>query len=614
MVGLAIAIVLGMLFAILMSQAKWVERSLFPYAVVLQTIPILALVPLIGFWFEFNFRSRVIVCVLIAIFPIINNTLFGLLSADQGQHDLFTLHDSSRFTRLWRLQLPAGMPAIFSGFRISAGLAVIGAIVGDFFFRQGDPGIGKLIDNYSRASNPRSSSERSSSRPCSDSSSSGCSGSSATASSGHVARDRAKAELISAPEQHLQGGHMRKTTKAAWLAVPLAGFLFLAACGDDSDSSSATTGGGAATTGAGAATTGSGAATTGASGGEAGSLAGVCPDTVIVQTDWNPEAEHGGLYQLVGPDPQIDTDKKAVTGELMASGGVDTGVKIEVRVGGPAIGFQQVTAQLYTDDSILLGYVSNDEAVQNSADKPTIAPDGAAEEEPADRDVGPGDLPRCQDHRRPSRHHDDPGVRRRRVPRLPRRQGHRAAEPDRGRLRRHTRLASSPRAARSRSRASLRPSRTSTRTRCPEWGKPVAFQLIHDTGLEIYSQTMSTRPENVTKFADCFKKLIPIMQQADVDYAADPAATNALIVDLVKQYDTGWVYSEGVADFSVEQQVKLELVGNEDGYSGGIDDARVQGVIDNLVPIFDAKGVKVKDGLNAADIIDLQFVDKNIQF
>ena len=77
----------------------------------------------------------------------------------------------------------------------------------------------------------------------------------------------------------------------------------------------------------------------------------------------------------------------------------------------------------------------------------------------------------------------------------------------------------------------------------PEWGKPVAFQLIHDTGLEIYSQTMSTRPENVTKFADCFKKLIPIMQQADVDFAKDPAATNTLIVDLVKQYDTGWVYS-----------------------------------------------------------------------
>ena len=139
MVGLAIAIVLGMFLAILMSQAKWIERSLFPYAVVLQTIPILALVPLIGFWFDFNFRSRVIVCVLIAIFPIINNTLFGLLSADQGQHDLFTLHDASRVTRLRRLQLPSGMPAIFAGFRISAGLSVIGAIVGDFEIPFGYP-------------------------------------------------------------------------------------------------------------------------------------------------------------------------------------------------------------------------------------------------------------------------------------------------------------------------------------------------------------------------------------------------------------------------------------------------------------------------------------------
>ena len=126
----------------------------------------------------------------------------------------------------------------------------------------------------------------------------------------------------------------------------------------------------------------------------------------------------------------------------------------------------------------------------------------------------------------------------------------------------------------------------------PEWGKPVAFQLIHDTGLEIYSQTIGTKPENITKFADCFKKLIPIMQQADVDYAKDPAATNTLIVDLVKQYDTGWVYSEGVADFSVEQQVKLELVGNEDGYSGGMDEARVQGVIDNLLPIFAKQNVR----------------------
>jgi NitT/TauT family transport system permease protein len=148
MEGLAISIVLGITIAVLMSQAKWVERSFFPYAVALQTVPILAITPLIGQFFDFNFKSRVIVCVIISLFPIIANTLFGLLSADEGHHDLFRLHGANRWTRLWKLQFPGALPAIFTGLRISAGLAVIGAIVGDFFFRRGDPGLGILIANY----------------------------------------------------------------------------------------------------------------------------------------------------------------------------------------------------------------------------------------------------------------------------------------------------------------------------------------------------------------------------------------------------------------------------------------------------------------------------------
>jgi NitT/TauT family transport system permease protein len=147
-VGLVIASALGIGIAVAMSQARWVERSLFPWAVVLQTVPILAIVPLIGFWWGFDFRSRVLVCVLIAIFPMITNTLFGLRSAPAGLHDLFSLRRASRWTRLKKLEFPAALPAIFVGLRISAGLSVIGAIVGDFFFRQGDPGIGRLIDNY----------------------------------------------------------------------------------------------------------------------------------------------------------------------------------------------------------------------------------------------------------------------------------------------------------------------------------------------------------------------------------------------------------------------------------------------------------------------------------
>ncbi len=146
--GLAIAIAIGVLWAIAMSQARWVERSLFPYAVILQSIPILAVVPLIGFEFGYDFFARTIVCVLIALFPMVSNTLFGLQSVDRSQRELFTLQGASRWTILTKLEFPSALPAIFAGMRISAGLAVVGAIVGDFFFQRGTPGIGALISKY----------------------------------------------------------------------------------------------------------------------------------------------------------------------------------------------------------------------------------------------------------------------------------------------------------------------------------------------------------------------------------------------------------------------------------------------------------------------------------
>jgi NitT/TauT family transport system permease protein len=150
LIGLVIAAVWGIFIAVLMNQAKWVERSIFPYAVVIQTLPILALVPLIRNWFGTGINARVVACVLIAIFPVITNTLFGLQSVDRSHHELFTLHGTNRVTRLWKLELPAALPAIFTGLRIAAGGSVIGAIVGDFFFRQGEIGIGRLIDNYQK--------------------------------------------------------------------------------------------------------------------------------------------------------------------------------------------------------------------------------------------------------------------------------------------------------------------------------------------------------------------------------------------------------------------------------------------------------------------------------
>lgn len=147
-VGLGIAFLIGTVLAILMSQAKWIERSLYPYVVIVQVTPILALVPLIAIWFGFDFQARVVVVVLIAIFPIVTNTLWGLLTVDSNLHDLFSLHGAGRVKRLLKLQLPHAVPAIFVGLRISAGLSVIGTIVGEFFFRQGTPGLGRLLDLY----------------------------------------------------------------------------------------------------------------------------------------------------------------------------------------------------------------------------------------------------------------------------------------------------------------------------------------------------------------------------------------------------------------------------------------------------------------------------------
>ncbi|MCY3540001.1 MAG: ABC transporter permease [bacterium] len=148
--GLAIAFAIGFSMSLVMSQAKWIERSLYPWAVVCQTVPILAIVPLLGFWFGFGLMSRVTVCVIISLFPIVINSLTGLQGADPRLHDLLTLHNANRWTRALRLQIPAARPLIFTGLRTSAGLSVIGAIVGDFFFGRGQPGLGILLDRYSR--------------------------------------------------------------------------------------------------------------------------------------------------------------------------------------------------------------------------------------------------------------------------------------------------------------------------------------------------------------------------------------------------------------------------------------------------------------------------------
>jgi NitT/TauT family transport system permease protein len=136
--GYLLAIVGGIALAAVLSQSKILERSIYPYAVLLQTVPVVAVAPLIVLWFGYNDLSVVIISLIMSLFPIVNNTLLGLRSTSRNLTELFALHNKSRLTAFWKLQLPGALPHIIGGLRISAGLSVIGAIVGEFIIGSGN--------------------------------------------------------------------------------------------------------------------------------------------------------------------------------------------------------------------------------------------------------------------------------------------------------------------------------------------------------------------------------------------------------------------------------------------------------------------------------------------
>ena len=132
--GLALlaAVVLGALLSILFTQSKWLEMSLFPYAVILQVTPIVAIAPLIIIWVNDTLVSLLICAWIVAFFPILSNTILGLNSADHNLINLFQLYGASRWQTLRYLRLPAALPYFLGGLRISGGLALIGAVVAEF--------------------------------------------------------------------------------------------------------------------------------------------------------------------------------------------------------------------------------------------------------------------------------------------------------------------------------------------------------------------------------------------------------------------------------------------------------------------------------------------------
>ncbi|RPH45570.1 MAG: ABC transporter permease [Burkholderiales bacterium] len=142
LLAFAAAVVLGSTIAFVFVQSRTIEAALFPYAVLLQVTPVVAIAPLIIIWVKDPTASLVICATLVALFPIIANTTLGLRSVSPALLAYFRLNRATRLQTLWRLRIPSALPYFFGGLRISSGLALIGAVVAEFVAGTGGTGTG----------------------------------------------------------------------------------------------------------------------------------------------------------------------------------------------------------------------------------------------------------------------------------------------------------------------------------------------------------------------------------------------------------------------------------------------------------------------------------------
>jgi hypothetical protein len=386
---------------------------------------------------------------------------------------------------------------------------------------------------------------------------------------------------------------VRRTRTSIGLAAAASLALVLSACGED-DSSSESSG------------------PTGEIGSTDLAAAG-CPDTVVIQTDWNPEAEHGGVYQLLGDDTEIDAGSKSVRGTLVDSEGESTGVEVEIRAGGPAIGFQAVSAQMYSDDAITLGYVDTDEAIQLSDSEATVGVLAQLEKSPQmimwDPETYPDvdEIADLADTDATVRYFEGSaymdylvGAGLLREDQL---DGSYDGTP--------AAFVASGGADAQQGYASAEP--FIYENEVDAWGKPVEYQLVHDAGFQVYASSLSVRADQMEGLSGCLTELVPLMQQADLDYLADPSGVNELIVQLVEEYDTGWQYSAEVAEYSAETMAELGISGNGDNDThGDFDMDRMQTLIEQTTPIFTEQGSPPAEGLTPEDVVTNQFIDMSL--
>jgi hypothetical protein len=414
--------------------------------------------------------------------------------------------------------------------------------------------------------------------------------------------------------------------RALALAIPLA--LLVAACGSDDSSSDDASGDTTAETAAGddAATDDTTADTTADTSDTTGDTAGdgdemsdeaVCPTNLVIQTDWWPEIEHGGTYQLIGPGGEADASLFTYSGpiqEQYAVGGIET---VEVRSGGDAIEFQPVQTVMATDSDITLGYVNTDDAIYSS---PTVEVTGVA----TTLEVNPQVL--YWDPEQTEIDPSDPnsfGTSGKRILHFPSvtymewmiAKGfidESQSDPNYG---------GSSDEFRTNGGNFIQQGFATNEIYKYEnevpWKDgapaPIDFALIHDLGWQPYPAMYTVLSDDLEELSPCLEVLVPVLQQAWVDYLDDPSAMAAALLDITGTYNNYWTLSEPHNDAGFVKMAELGIDSNgPDETYGNFDAERVQGLFDELVPIMEANGISLPDGFTAESAYTNEFIDVSI--
>ena len=339
---------------------------------------------------------------------------------------------------------------------------------------------------------------------------------------------------------------------------------------------------------------------------EMATVADVCPSPFVIQTDWFPESEHGASYNLIGDGYSVDAEQKSVSGPMVING-EDMGIEIEIRAGGPAVGFQPVQTVMATDDDIALGFSATDNIILTYSETPVQAVVSPLEVSPGavawDADTYP-DIETIADL-------GDAGVE---IQAFGGGRWHLVLsalgvvsldQVDPGWDGSPARFIAEGDIA-SQIFASHEPHSWS---QIPEYGKVVKFDLMSNHGYDVYPSSLAVRPDKKAELDECLKLMVPIIQQSTVDFYADPLHADAIIIDAVEQFDTFWTYDEELAAYSVETMLELGLASNgSDDTVGNFDLDRVQTLMDNLR----AAELEFSEDLTAEDVVTNEYIDESI--